>query len=280
MTRYSTALVAALAAACVGCAGNGEGLDENGRPIGGEPQPLVATFDSIQQNVFTPMCTGCHAGAQAPQGLRLDADSSYAMLVNTPSNEVPGLRRVQPGNPSASYLIHKLEGTAAVGARMPLNGPALPQATIDVIRQWIIEGAQRPAPGGSGPTVLRAIAPASDDILDAPPHEVVIEASAELDLSRLSTGHILLLRSGCDGSFAEGNEVAVPVLHVEVRSVQPTVLALTLPGGGWIADSYRLTLPDDGAAPMADLAANVIDGDADGVPGGDFVLYFELGGTP
>ncbi|HEY5808335.1 MAG TPA: hypothetical protein VIT67_10230, partial [Povalibacter sp.] len=156
---------AAVSVALVGCAGNGDGLDESGRPVDGAPQPLTATFESIQENVFTPLCTGCHSGAQAPLGLRLDEAASYAMLVNAPSVEVPALRRVQPGNPDSSYLIQKIEGSAAVGARMPLNGPALPQATIDVMRQWITDGAQRTAAVGASamPAALMGISPAADD---------------------------------------------------------------------------------------------------------------------
>jgi len=40
-----------------------------------------------------------------------------------------------------SYLIHKLEGTSALGTRMPEGGPFLDQATIDVVRLWIDSGA-------------------------------------------------------------------------------------------------------------------------------------------
>ena len=125
--------------------GSGEGLDANGRPIeeGGSTVPLAPTLVSLQQNVFTPACSACHAAAGAPQGLRLDAANSYAMLVGVPSVEVPGVLRVAPGSPDASYLVHKLEGSAAVGARMPLGGPYLDAATIAAVRQWIAAGAPR-----------------------------------------------------------------------------------------------------------------------------------------
>ena len=87
-------------------------------------------------------------GRRRPLGFRLDAASSYAMLVGAASVEVPSLMRVAPGNPDASYIIQKLEGHAAVGGQMPLGGPYLPQATIDVIRQWITDGAQPTAAAG------------------------------------------------------------------------------------------------------------------------------------
>ena len=67
--------------------------------------------------------------------------TSAATLISVPSSEVQSLLRVNPGDPNNSYLIQKLEGTAAVGQRMPLGGPFLPQSDIDVIRQWISAGA-------------------------------------------------------------------------------------------------------------------------------------------
>src|SRR6184192_4714934 len=95
------------------CAGNGAGLDANGQPLGSGSAPLTpltADFQSIQDNVFTPVCVRCHSGAGAPQGLQLDAAHSYALLVGVPSNEEPSLLRVKPGFPDSSYIVLKLEG--------------------------------------------------------------------------------------------------------------------------------------------------------------------------
>jgi len=137
----------AAAAVIAGCGGgSGAGLDANGRPIGEGDDPggpMTASFSSIQSHVFTPICTACHAGGAAPQGLRLDAANSYAMLVGTASAEVSSLKRVAPGDSANSYLIHKLEGHQSVGARMPFGGPYLDAATIGLIRQWIDNGAQK-----------------------------------------------------------------------------------------------------------------------------------------
>jgi len=141
-----------------GCAGNGMGLDANGNPIGSgssAPAPLSADFQSIQDNVFTPICTRCHTGANAPEGLQLDEAHSYALLVGVPSAEVPGVLRVRAGDPDDSYIIQKLQGSGGiVGQQMPFGGPYLPQSTIDVIRQWITNGAAAPvALAGTQPAV-------------------------------------------------------------------------------------------------------------------------------
>jgi hypothetical protein len=124
-----------------GCgSGNGDGMS----PAGGTSGPipgLQPTLASIQDNVFTPICTGCHSGAGAPQGLQLTAGNSAANLINVQSPQDPSLTRVIPGDPDHSLLIQKLEGTQTVGQRMPRGGPFLDQSTIDVIRQWITNGA-------------------------------------------------------------------------------------------------------------------------------------------
>ncbi len=126
-------------------AGTGEGLDQNGRPLaaGGGPAPLAPTLASIQANVFSVNCAipGCHGGGTVQQGLRLDPGFSAGNLINVASPQDATLTRVIPGNPDGSLLIQKLEGTQTVGIRMPAFSPPLPQATIDVIRQWILNGA-------------------------------------------------------------------------------------------------------------------------------------------
>ncbi|MFZ2648663.1 MAG: hypothetical protein WA210_01030, partial [Burkholderiaceae bacterium] len=107
------------------------------------PAALAPTLASIQANVFSVNCavSGCHGGATVQAGLRLDPGFSSANLINVASAQDASRIRVIPGNPGASFLIQKLEGTQTLGDRMPQFGPFLPQATVDVIRQWILAGA-------------------------------------------------------------------------------------------------------------------------------------------
>ncbi|HEY7160406.1 MAG TPA: hypothetical protein VH815_04065 [Acidobacteriota bacterium] len=139
----------ALVVSLNGCAGNGNGLDENGNPIGSGgggdlPVAFDPTFTNIQTNVFNSVCIQCHVGAAAPQGLRLDNQNAYDALVNVLSSERGDLFRVKPGDPDNSYIIRKLEGGPEIaGAQMPLNLTPLPQETINAIRVWISQGAQR-----------------------------------------------------------------------------------------------------------------------------------------
>ena len=102
-----------------------------------------ATLSQIQTQVFTPICSGCHSGAGGvlPGVMNLTAGNSFTSLVNVASIQVATIDRVEPGDPDNSYLIQKLMGTAAVGDRMPQGGTPLDQATMDMIRQWITDGA-------------------------------------------------------------------------------------------------------------------------------------------
>ena len=105
--------------------------------------PVPFTFNEIQAQIFNQSCafSGCHAGSSPAGGMNLSAPA-YSQIVNVASTEKPGLMRVNPGNASQSYIIHKLEGgPSIVGARMPFGGPYLDQATIDRIRAWIDSGA-------------------------------------------------------------------------------------------------------------------------------------------
>jgi hypothetical protein len=142
MRWLGVALLLALAA----CGGGGDDAPPPAQPAAlPTPAGLQPTLASIQANVFTPTCakSGCHTGAVAQAGLRLDAGFSWAALVNVASSQPPAPTRVIPMDPDGSFLIHKLEGTAGIiGARMPADGPPyLQQATVDVIRQWILNGA-------------------------------------------------------------------------------------------------------------------------------------------
>jgi hypothetical protein len=261
--------VAALALAA--CAGNGDGLDANGRPLGsgdGGGGPLVATFDSIQSNVFTPICTACHAGAAAPQGLRLDATNSYDLLVGIPSSEVHSILRVSPGDPDHSYLVQKIEGHASVGARMPLGGPYLSQSTIDVIRQWITDGAQRTT--AAAPAKSFAVAtsmPSSGDQLETSPTPVIVAFTRELDRTRIDAASVHLQQmTAADASALDGDSVA---LDVRVPDANPRALVITpripLAAGRYtvrvdaaaLADLSGASLPGDGAVEITfDVGAN------------------------
>lgn len=263
-----------------GCSGG----DGTGLPPAGPPPAIGPVFSDIQSAVFTPTCAtaGCHAGAAAPQGLRLDETSSYGLLVNVPSSEVPSILRVLPGDPDGSYLVQKLEGTAAAGARMPLGRPPLAQSTIDVIRQWIIEGALDDRALSIGDVRVMTLSPLPESALTSAPAEIMAVFDRPLDASTVNVNTFTLTGSGGDGTFDDGNEVRVAAADISV-SDRGTRASLRLGAAPLAADRYRIRLRGQGPSFIMDLDANALDGEfrgtfpsGDGRQGGDFVADFTI----
>lgn len=116
----------------------------------GDPVPSgdsgEVLFEKDIQPILTASCASCHGelGLAALVGADIDlrSGSSFDSLVNQSSGNAAGRVFVIPGDADNSYLIEKLtESNPQEGARMPLFRSALSQERIDLIRQWIEEGA-------------------------------------------------------------------------------------------------------------------------------------------
>jgi hypothetical protein len=86
--------------------------------------------------------------------LDLRPAAAYSQLVNAPAEARAGAFRVKPGDPEASFLIDKLEGTLGGGegkkmpiddqTGVPLDPSPLPPDYIDtVLKPWIMQGAPK-----------------------------------------------------------------------------------------------------------------------------------------
>ena len=273
-------LLALASAMLIACGGGGGGGGGNNPPP--PPPAFGANFSEIQANVFTPTCAtaGCHTGAGAPGGLRLDAANSYGLLVGVASAQMPTLLRVEPSDPDDSYLIMKLEGNA--GTQMPLGGTPLPQSTIDIIRQWITDGAIDDRAQATDPIRVTSLSPIPDAVLNAAPTQVVAIFDRDPDASTVNANTFTLESSGGDGTFGDGNEVAVVAASVSVPMANPSTAVFDI--NGVLADeNYQVTLSGSGAAMIQDQDANALDGEfsgafpsGDGTEGGDFVAQFSI----
>ncbi|HTB90591.1 MAG TPA: hypothetical protein VK743_21665 [Steroidobacteraceae bacterium] len=259
---FCAGFVALLAA----CAGSGEGLDANGNPIvpgTSTSSPLSADFESIQENIFTPICSVCHAGGSAPEGLRLDAANSYNLLVGVPSTEVPSLMRVKPGDPANSYIIQKLQGIAAVGKQMPdgcpTSQPCLTPTQIGFIQQWIMNGAppaaaSTSAAAQSAPFAVTSIVPDSMESMSASPPQVMVAFNHELDASQLVThsAHFEKLAPGSTPVVMD----QVPA-HLAIPGANPRALMIW-PARALSAGRYRLVIDAISSSQISDIAGQQV----------------------
>ncbi|MEZ4239818.1 MAG: c-type cytochrome domain-containing protein [Myxococcota bacterium] len=100
------------------------------------------------QSLFDAHCTSCHSPGAGPLGgLDLQTDAYTALLDG--QSAYSGRTLVVPGDPGASFLVAKLEGTqGSDGGVMPMSG-ALPASAIDVVKTWIADGATDVCSGGT-----------------------------------------------------------------------------------------------------------------------------------
>ncbi|MDH3275308.1 MAG: hypothetical protein OEM99_12320 [Gammaproteobacteria bacterium] len=278
-----TSLFSVLFVTIAGCSGGSGAAEENTPPP--PPAAFGPNFSEIQSNIFTPTCatSGCHIGAGAPQGLRLDDANSYALLVGVASSEVPSVLRVAANDPANSYLIRKLEGTASVGAQMPLNAAALEQAVINILRQWITDGAIDDRATSADPVRVTSLSPIPGSELNAAPDDIVAMFDRELDVSTVNANTFVLEASGGDTTFGDGNETQITAAAITTPGTTPMSATFDLTGVALADDTYRVRLLGSGASLILDIDANALDGEfsgsfpsGDGAAGGDFEANFAL----
>ena len=151
-------------------------IDAGAPGVGGDPGPdpdpdpgpgpsaIIPTWYGVQANIFGKFCTMCHSGDNPPAGLSWEVDQYDAIVTNQRfSTQITTLHEVEPTSPDLSYVIWKLQGAGPNGeelglinglpsVQMPATGIPLDQALIDVVVQWISDGAPLgdPADADSG----------------------------------------------------------------------------------------------------------------------------------
>ncbi|MEO8605964.1 MAG: DUF1592 domain-containing protein [bacterium] len=111
--------------------------------------PAGVTFQQLQDDIFTPRCATqyCHSQQTRSGGMVLEGAAAFDALVGAEPTitaaRTAGMLRVDPYAPENSFLLLKLTqpSSATYGSRMPLIGTLLNAAEIDLIRDWILAGA-------------------------------------------------------------------------------------------------------------------------------------------
>jgi hypothetical protein len=238
----------------MGCSGG----DSSGMSTGSMPAApptmttLTADFDSIQANIFTPICAGCHSGANPAANLSLDAAHSYNDLVNVPSTEEPTLDRVKPGDPTDSYLVIHLQK----------DGDGAPASDIPFVIQWIMDGA---LPGNSAMSMdvefrVGAVEPNLGDALHSSPVRITIGFTQELDTAGIIPGAVRLERidENADAPIAITVPTSTSVPTHNARALILTPAAALPPG------QYQVVLSmDSGVAVRSQSGASLSDSTPD-----------------
>jgi hypothetical protein len=114
-----------------GTTGTGTTTGSNPPVSGTNPSPnpssgsgATATFSEVNTQIFQPLCVQCHgSGGNSP-----DLSSYSAFATNTTF--------VVPGDPATSLVYEMVQSGS-----MPQGGPTLSTADLDLINEWITQGA-------------------------------------------------------------------------------------------------------------------------------------------
>jgi len=132
-----------------------------GALLAGCPEPPAPADPSFAQDVaplFSSTCafSSCHGGTAPPGGIRLGPASNVSpsevrsALVDAPAKTDASLVLVRPGDPDGSFLVRKLEGRFEdlpcgpdhCGERMPQRNFPLSDRDIQLVRNWVSQGAK------------------------------------------------------------------------------------------------------------------------------------------
>lgn len=93
------------------------------------------SFNQDIRPILNKSCTGCHGGVSK------QAKVSFIYREEALGRGHSGRLTIVPGNPDASELIARVEATDP-NVRMPYKAPALKQEEIQLLRDWIEQGAE------------------------------------------------------------------------------------------------------------------------------------------
>ena len=228
------------------------------------PPPMMATFDSIQANIFTPICSGCHGGANPAENLNLDATHSYNDLINVPSTEEPSIVRVKPGDPSQSYLVIHIQK----------EGDGASATDLSYIEQWITDGAPpSTATSMAAKFEIAAVQPDSGDVENASPPRIIVGFTQELDANRLGGGSVLLERIEDD---AAPQAAATPIPATASMPAGNARALLVTPSSALTPGNYQVVMNPAGGAELASIGGATLSAPTPGVDGKRVLTRFSV----
>jgi len=120
--------------------------DDDGTDDEPDQDGEAVTFVADIQPILNARCINCHAPGGFAQmvGIPWDyrEDTAYEDLVNRISSQDANFTVVVPGDPDSSLMFLKVSSESPpVGSMMPLGGPPLTDGEVQLIRDWIEQGA-------------------------------------------------------------------------------------------------------------------------------------------
>ncbi len=241
-----------------------------------DPEPPVvqgSLLTQIQDTVFTPICSECHIGSQAPVGLRLEnTDVAFEFLVDVPAVGNSDFDRVTPNDSVNSFLMLKITGDPRAGQRMPLGRMALTDESIQLIRDWIDQGAL-PAEDSRVLTKIRSVKPlmasTQEEHFIAKNYQYEVNFTQPVDRHSISKNSLMLYQD------FQGSAFLVSEADYEIEVITERVLILTITNLQLSVESISLVINDPSGNSVLDMKGRILDGDNDQIEGGRYEFKFQ-----
>lgn len=210
--------------------------EEKAKPVGGDAKQ-VSFFKQIRP-IFQAKCHGCHQPAKAGGEYVM---TSFDKLLSGGESETAS---VVAGKPDESYLLELITPTDGE-AEMPRGGKPLNDVDIELIRQWIVEGAKNDTPESA----KRHYDMEHPPTYSAPPVITSLDYSPDGKWLAVAGFHEVLLHKA-DGSGLAGRLVGMSERIESVR-FSPDGKRLAVTGGlparmgevqVWDVETRKLTL--------------------------------------
>ncbi len=273
-------------------AGNGDDLNDQGRPNAEtpvvvtpdnppteDPNKISANLTSIQEHVFTPICSVCHGGANPAAGQDLSTiENSIANLINVQSSNSL-FKRVLPGFPEQSYLYLKITGNSQAGARMPLGQTPLSDEAINAIKTWIAQGAILPD-NVITPTQVNSVKiTANKTNTEKQKFNITLNFNQQINFTTLTNEQIQL--SQYQGRKPERQVIRLASDNISFTVINAHSLLITLTKNLSVPNAanqqhFNLQLNNPSLSTITSISGQILDGDNDGIDGGVFSYDFSL----
>lgn len=187
------------------------------RKVEGDPKDKVSYYRQIRP-VFQTNCQGCHQPAKSKGGYVM---TDFARLLGKGDS---GEAAVVPRKPEASHLLKMI--TPKDGeAEMPKGKPALAAVEIELVRQWIAQGAKDDTPANAVPHYDAQHPPT----YSSPPVITSLDYSPDGSLIAVAGFHEVLLHRS-DGSGLAARLVGLSE-RVQTVRFSPDGTMLAVAGG-------------------------------------------------
>lgn len=278
----------------LGCkVGSGEGLNAQGQPIDestslpttntSDENKIIFTLEDIQERIFSPICSSCHGGVNPAAGQDLSSiEQTIANLININSSN-PLFKRVLPGEPQSSYLYLKITGDPQAGSRMPLGQPSLSDENINAIKEWIQQGALVPDNSATVQVsrIMQHIEPSTMQLknkinvdIDHKWQEkrkllITLWFNQAMNFKELTNQQIIITATDIN-TLTLQNGWLLDTTSISVNIINNHVLQINISNIDSSTKQLNIQLNNSSISTILSLSGQQLDGDLNGVEGGEF----------